>query len=130
MNCQSESEGNKEEQAKTDALFAEALEALTYDDGQRRPTTTRTLNLIDAVFKTGSPNAYILKGIERLLCECEALECLLEAEARGCTHPLLYYYLGTCYWPIGVRSDKNLSKSMAYHTKALGGTSYYACCVK
>lgn len=95
------------------------LDALVTEGGTRKALTHHTLKLIKAAKPVvGEANTLLLEGILRHQFVSGSSRFFLEAEAKGCTHPLLYHYLGCCYYEeIDIPSDDD--KANYYFTKLI-----------
>lgn len=103
-------------------LFNAALSALLYGDGERRPLTHKTLRLIEDAVAINPSDGLLLVGIMMMgIRKKDALKHFQEAEEKGSSHPLLYYYLGECYrlGNFGVRRDE--IEALMYYEKCIAG---------
>lgn len=83
-----------------DDVLDEVLKVLVDENGnrkdliRRKDLTHHTLSLVRASKPmAGEANALFLEGILKHEFALSSSRLILEAEAKGCTHPLLYYYL-------------------------------------
>lgn len=102
------------------AILNACLDALFYHDGKAKLLTHNTLRLIeDAISRVGEANALFLEGLRS---SADDLNYLLEAEMKGCDHPVLYYTLGSLYSCDDRFNDMNITKTLDYYDKAIKGT--------
>lgn len=113
-------------------LAERAIKAVMYDWRHPKPLTLRTLALVEAAVATGNPSALIAKGVVARS-YAESLKCYEEAEAKGCTNPVLYLLMAHIHqWTVWMETskvesddEKNLAlynKYVGYLNKALSGT--------
>lgn len=107
------------------------LDVLLYEDGKRRPLTKKTLDYIDTIIPTlDESHALLIDGILQFGIIPNAHRLLSKAEAGGCVHPLLYYYLGKCFCdPLQKtkRMRNHATRSIEYYMKAIAGTFISSC---
>lgn len=106
-------------------VFNVALCAVLYPDGERRDVTHRALRAVERAVGTGNPDALILKGIQQATC-ADMKTYLIEAQEKGSTHPLLYYFFGESCWSDHVpRRLRDPTSALSYYNKAIEGTLDY-----
>lgn len=116
-------------QHQEDASLQACLDALFYEDGECRPLTVNTLQLInESKEKLGEASSLFIEGTLRFLRDALPFEVLSQAEEKGCDHPTLHYLLGKCYVPVPApyqRVEKgvvrNPSKALEHYSKAIKG---------
>lgn len=102
------------------------LDVLLYDDGWRKDLTRKSNDFIDTATAALSRSYTLLvDGIVHFTTATFARRLLVEAEAEGCDHPILYYYLGKCFCD-SVQGNNDVvnpaSKAIEYYMKAVAGT--------
>lgn len=101
------------------SILNSCLDILLYQDGNRRPLTPSLLKLAeDAKSKVGEANALFLEG---LCFPGGRLKRFLEAEAKGCDHPVMYYFMGECHRGGDDAVEENDNQALVYYDKAIAG---------
>lgn len=96
------------------------IDALRYQDGERRLVTQTTISLIKAASETAtSGDAVFLGTLLNFIHFRDAKPFLIEAEEQGCNHPALYDSLARCYQ--AVSNFQDFGKALEYYCKAIGG---------
>lgn len=109
------------EQQQAEALKT-CLDTLFYEDGSFRPITLHSLELLkDAKKHLDEANTLFIAGILPLLGGRLSAKHLIEAEEKGCDHPILYCLLGECYKVGQAGIAKDDTKAMEYYDKAIEG---------
>lgn len=100
----------------------DCIEALLYQDGAFRSLTHSTLKLLeDTKARVGEVNALFLEGLHAFGRQRASFKYFLEAEEKGCTHPVLYFFMGDCF-DLGLGGiEKNAAKALEYYTKSIEG---------
>lgn len=65
----------------------------------------------------GEANALLIEGLLQFDLETDMLKTFLEAEQKGCDHPLLYHYIAEYYR----LKNEDVSKVFEYSAKAISG---------
>lgn len=103
-------------------LFQEALNALLYDNMKPRKVTFQTLRLIEHLEAAGDPNAPLLRALLRYNGNArDSLTEFRQAQKQGCTHPLLYYFLGDCLLASPNNTFETRQRALEYYEIAIQG---------
>lgn len=100
------------------------LDALFYDDGLRRPLTRATNKLIEETKLLVDESYALFLDELTSLSSHQFPSLLVEAEKKGCQHPLLYIHLGDAYAGQHIASDTASSKASEYYCKAIGRKTF------
>lgn len=102
------------------------LNTLLYQDAELQDLSRRSLNLLDSTMtKISERNVLFIKGVRQFGFSGASFKHFSEAEAMGCVHPALYYFLGECYRLGDKGTVGNAAKALEYYDMALKGT----CCL-
>lgn len=110
--------------AEHEQLLTETRNAMNTDDGEIKSLTPHSLELLDAAIKSGHPDAYFLRGLTyQEEAPGEAVKWYHYAEAQGCKHPDMYYFLGKHYSQryMDMINARDPALANAYFEKAIGG---------
>lgn len=103
-------------------VLNQVLEDLFYDDMSAKKVNSRTLKLITvSKHRIGEANAIFIEGILQYNLGDESFKIFLEAEQKGCRHPLLYYYLANCCSDMDDDRAQNTLKALEYSNLAIRG---------
>lgn len=111
----------KEEQRTT---VEACVKALLYDDLSLRPISLTTHKFImEAKVKLGEANALFIEGVRqyKYWLPNSLFKYFSEAEAKGCEHPLLYYFIGQYYLTTNNGTPEDLDKAIEYYNKLRKG---------
>lgn len=114
-----------------EALFQETLNALMYDAKTLdRSLTHHTLNIIQQFEAVGDPDAPLLRALLKYNRKVGSNYWhFKDALDKGCTHPLLYYFLGNCYLGSQDPSIRDIGKALeCYQTTIIGTYSFTHSC--
>lgn len=107
------------------SAFDVALKALLTRSEEGEPEkvalTYRTLKLIDEAINEGRPDSLMLQGIIRYHFPGEAYQHFKAAKDQGSIHPLMYYYLGRCYWQGNRGVEENFESACDCFSKLIKG---------
>lgn len=112
------------ERTQADTLN-DILNILFYENREHKPITHSTLKYIYASRTAlGEANALLIDGIIQFDLIDKPYKLFSEAEAKGCTHPMLYYYIAHCHKCFSdVGTPKDPEKAFEYFIKATNGKS-------
>lgn len=102
-------------------LFKKALRAVVGKGLVCKRPTHSSMSLVQKVIDSGNPDGLVLRALQRLSLDRAGDKLLLDAEAKGATHPILYYFLGQGFATGLGGLEPCYERSMDYFQKAIRG---------
>lgn len=118
-----EAEFNATNEAKQRiSILTSCLDALMYQDGERKPLTHNRIKLIEgAKVMLNEADSLCLEAACRWGSDPTLFKSLMEAGEMGCEHPALYYFLGECYSHGDRGIFVDITMAFEYYIKAIRG---------